>query len=201
MGTYMSAYIEVDYGDRLPPFTDPQQVYSLTAGSFILGKGYDVFDALAGGRDAAMSPEDRDPNNAPLFAPRGMPAPCSPAVGWDYYYLVAEPPNLPNGHFWPARRCVSPDVAAAWVRDQGCHEAAFLQWFNCDPGGRLWRVVSEPGLYNASWLRPDEFDAALRHHRLNLAELPIEYHIIRSAMAQLAERYGPARVRLVVWFS
>jgi hypothetical protein len=198
MGTYMSAYIEVDYAVQLPPFIDPQQVYSLTAGSFMLGKEYEVFDALAGGRDAAMAPEDRDPNRAPLFAPRGMPSPCSSAVGQDYFYLVAEPPDLPNRYFWPADRCVPPDVAAAWVRDQGCHEATFLQWVN---GDRTWRVVSEPGLYNASCLRPDEFDAALRHHRLNLAELPAEYRIIRSAMAQLAEQYGPARVRLVVWFS
>ena len=45
-------------------------------------------------------------------------------------------------------------------RSKGCHEAEFFQWFNCGPEGRVWRVVSEPGLYNASWLRLDEFDAA-----------------------------------------
>jgi hypothetical protein len=50
-------------------------------------------------------------------------------------------------------------------------------------------------------LRPDEFDAALRHHGLELAGLPVEYGIIRSALAQFAEQHGSERVRLVVWFS
>ena len=198
MGTYMSAYVEVDHGERSPPFTDPTQVYSLTNGSFAFGKGYEVFDALAGGREAAMAPEDRDPRRAPLIAPRGMPSPCSAAVGWDYFYVVAEPPDLPNRHFWPERRCVPSAVAAGWVRDQGCQEAEFVQWFN---GRRSWRVVSEPGLYNASWLGPAEFDAALRHHGLHLAGLPVEYRVIRTAIGLLAEQYGSSRVRLVVWFS
>jgi hypothetical protein len=201
MGTYMSAYIEVDYGEQSPPFSDPEQVYSLTEGSFALDKDYEVFDALAGGRDAAMAPEDRDSSHAPLFAPRGMPSPCSLAVGWDYFRLVCDPPNRPNPHFWPDWRCVSSAVAAKWLRDRRCHEAEFLQWINCEPGGRLWRVVSEPGLYNASWLRFGEFDAALEHHGLELAALPVEYRIIRAALSQLVEQHGPERVRLVVWFS
>jgi len=29
MGTHMSAYIEIDRGNRLPPFSDPQQIFSL----------------------------------------------------------------------------------------------------------------------------------------------------------------------------
>jgi hypothetical protein len=201
MGTYMSAYIEVDDGAPSPPFSDPMQILSLTEGSFSFGKDYEVFDALAGGRDAAMAPEDRDPRRAPLFAPRGMPSPCSQSVGWDYFRLVAEPPNMPNCYFWPEWRCVSPALAAEWLRAKGCHEAEVLQWFNCEPEGRVWRVVSQPGLYNASWLRLDEFDAALKHHGLELAALPVEYRIIRSALAQLVEQYGPKRVRLVIWFS
>lgn len=200
MGTYMSAYIEVDHGDRSPPFSDPVQVHSLTEGSFAFDKDYEVFDALAGGRDATMAAEDRDPSRAPLFAPRGMPTPCSPAVGWAYFYLVAEPTNLPNRYFWPEWRCVSPPVAADWLRNKGCHEAEFFQWFNCEPQGRVWRVVSEPGLYNASWLRLDEFDAALKHRGLMVVALPVEYRIIRAALLQLTDQYGQERVRLVVWF-
>jgi hypothetical protein len=197
----MSAYVEVDYGARSPPFSDPTQAHSLTEGSFAVDKDYAVFDALAGGRDGAMAPEDRDPSRAPLFAPRGIPSPCSLAVGWDYYRLIADPSDLPDGHFWPKWRCVSSAVAAEWVREKRSHEAEFLQWFNCEPGGLTWRVVSEPGFYNASWLWPDEFDAALHHHGLGLAGLPVEYRIIRSALAQLAEQCGPQRVRLVLWFS
>jgi hypothetical protein len=197
----MNAYIEVDRGDRLPPFSDPMQVYSLTEGSFALGWDYEVFDALAGGREDSAAPEDRDPSRAPLFAPRGMPSPCSLAVGWDYFYLVAEPSDPPDHVFWPERRCVTPAVAAEWLRDKGCHEAQFLQWFNCEPEGQVWRVVSEPGYYNPSWLRLDEFDAALRHHSLELSDIPVEYRIIRAALSQLVEQRSPERVRLVVWFS
>jgi hypothetical protein len=201
VGTYMSAYIEVDHGDRSPPFSDPVKVHSLTEGSFAFRKDYEVFDALAGGRDAAMAPEDRDLGRAPLFSPRGIPSPCSPAVGWDYFKLIADPPNLPDPYFWPAWRVVSSLQAGEWLRNKGCHEADFFQWFNCEPEGRVWRVVSVPGHYNASYLRLDEFDAALRHHGLMLVALPVEYRIIRAALAQLVDQHGSERVRLVVWFS
>src|SRR5262249_45436146 len=129
MGTDMSAYLEFDYDRRSQPFTDPTQVYSLTNGSFACLRGYEVFDALAGGRDAVMAPEDRDPRHAPLFARRGMPSPCSAAVGWDYYYVVAEAPELPDRYFWPEHRCVTPHLAAEWLRNEGSHEANFVQWF------------------------------------------------------------------------
>jgi hypothetical protein len=197
----MSAYVEVDHGESLPAFCDPVKVYSLTEGSFTFDKDYEVFDALAGGRDATMAPEDRDPSRVPLFATRGMPSPCSLTVGRDYYRLVADPPDLPDRHFWPQWGCVSSAVAAEWVRDKGCGEAEFLQWFNCVPENLLWPVVSVPGVYNATWLRPDEFDAALRHHGLKLARLPAVYRIIRSALALLSEQHGSERVRLVLWFS
>lgn len=201
MGTYMSAYVEVDRGVGWPPFTDPVQVHSLTEGSFAFGQDCDVFDALAGGRDAAMAPEDRDPRAAPLIAPRGMPSPCSPSVGWEYFRLVADPPVLPDRYFWPEWGCVSSAVAAEWLRGKGCHEAEFFQWFNCEPKGRVWRVVSVPEHYNASWLRPAELDAALKHHGLDLARLPAEYRIVRMALSQLGEQHGQERVRLVVWSS
>jgi hypothetical protein len=95
VGTYMSAYIEVDYGDGQPPFSDPMQVHSLTEGSFTFDKDYEVFDALAGGRNAAIAPEDKDARRVPLFAPRGLPSPGSNAVGWDYFRLIADQLNLP----------------------------------------------------------------------------------------------------------
>jgi hypothetical protein len=197
----MCAYIEVDHCKKRPPFSDPVHVHSLTEGSFALGKDYEVFDALAGGRLAAMAREDQDPRRRPLFAPRGMPSPCSSSVGQDYFRLVADPPDLPDPYFWPEWRCVSAASAAEWTRQKGCHEAKFLQWFNCEPAGRLWRVVSEPGHYNASWLRLDEFDAALEHHGLELPALPVEYRIIRGALAELMAEHSRERVRLVLWFS
>ena len=58
-----------------------------------------------------------------------------------------------------------------------------------------------PESYNATWLRPAEFDAALKHHGLDLATMPVEYRIIRAALSQLREQHGQDRVRLVVWFS
>ena len=115
MGTSMSAYIEVDYGEDSPPFADPVQILSLTEGSFTFGKDYQVFDALAGGRNAAMTPDDRDLKCTPLIAPRGMPSPCSLPVGWDYFRLVADPPTLPDTHFWPEHRCISSAAAAHWL--------------------------------------------------------------------------------------
>jgi hypothetical protein len=197
----MSAYIEVDHGEGSPPFSDPIDVHSLTEGSFAFGKDYDVFDALAGGRDAAMARGDPNPSRAPLISPRGMPSPYSPAVASDYFRLVADPPILPDHRFWPEWRCVSSAAAAEWLWERNCQEAEFFQRFNCEPEGRAWRVVSLPGLYNASWLRPDEFSAALEHHSLELATLPVEYRIIRAALSQLVEQHGTERVRLVVWFS
>src|SRR5262245_11240338 len=110
----MSAYIEVDYDHQSPPFSDPVQVHSLTEGSFAFGKDYEVFDALGGGRNVKLPAEDRDPARTPLFAPRGMPSPCSPSVGWEYFYLVSEPSDPPNSYFWPQRRCVSSARAAEW---------------------------------------------------------------------------------------
>jgi len=200
MGTYMSAYIEVDLGGRSPPFSDPMQIFSITEGSFAFDKDYEVFDALADGRSSGMTFDDHETHRAPLLPPRGMPSPCSSAVGWGYFRLVADPLNLPDSHFWPESLCISPEVAAEWLRNGGCHEAEFLQWFNCPPEGRIWRVVSVPKLYNASWLSLDEFDAALEHHGLSLVRLPVEYRIVRAALSLLASDHGNARVRLVIWF-
>src|SRR5262249_40529863 len=160
-----------------------------------------VFDALAGGRNSAMSPEDQEPASIPLIPPRGMPTPCSAAVAQDYYYIVAEATEPPDHYVWPAHRCVLPPVAEGWLTKAGSHEDEFVQWFNCGPKRRVWRVVSAPGLYNASWLRLDEFDLSLKHHSLELKNLPVEYRIIRAAMSMLVDEHGPERVRLVVWFS
>lgn len=201
MGTYMSAYIEVDYGRQATPFSDPVKVHSITDGSFSFDKSYDVFDALAGGRYAQMAPEDRDSRAAPLIPARGMPSPCSAAVGWDYFRLVAEPPHLPDPHFWADYRVVSSHTAEEWLQHEHCHEAEFFQWFNCKPPGQTWRVVSAPGLYNASWLTLHDLDASLAHHGLNLETLPVQFRVLRSCLCLLVEEYGMDRVRLVVWFS
>ena len=201
MGTCMSVYIEIDYSDRLPSFSDPTQVYSLADGSFVLGKDYTVFDVLAGGRQASMRPEDRDSEREPLIPPRGMPSPCSSSVGWDYFRIVADPPELPNKYFWPERLCVSSATAADWRENGGCERAKVHQWFNCESDEIDWDVVSLPGLYNASWLRLDELDTALAHRHLEIDALPIQYGIIRDAMIALVGKYGQERVRLVFWFS
>jgi hypothetical protein len=202
MGTYMSAYLEVDHGIDLAPFTDPTQIYSLTDGSFSFNKDYEVFDALAHGRSILYPVEDQDPKHRPLFAARGMPMPCGPEVAHDYYRLVAEPPDLPNDYFWPNDRCVSPAQASEWLRTGKCHESEAFQHFNCPPCGPLWwPVVSTPGLHNASWLRLDEFDTSLAHHGLELSALRVEYRVLRAAFSLLVDEYGLSRVRLVLWFS
>src|SRR5258708_38888366 len=100
-----------------------------------------------------MAPEDRDPGRTPLFAPRDMPSPCSQDVAWNYLFLIAEPSAPPDPYFWPQRRCVAAAAANEWIQQKGCHAAEVVQWFNCEPDNRVWRVVSEPGLYCASWLR------------------------------------------------
>lgn len=211
MGTNMYGFVEVDHADSGPSFSQTETIYSLTSGSFEFGGGgYDAFDALAGGREAEMRPEDRDPNRIPLIAPRGMPNPRSAAVAWTYFYLVTSPSDLPNRYFWPQHRCVSPEVAEEWVQSKGSDQSTAVQWFNVPikhlkkdqlpPDELTWPVVSEPGFHTASWLRLDEFDFALRHHNLDLAELPVEFAIVRSAMSLVVERRGTDRVRLVVWF-
>jgi hypothetical protein len=202
MGTYMSAFIEVDHSESSRPFSDPTQIFSLTEGSFSFGKDYDVFDALAWGRDSQMAVEDRDPRRRPLIAPRGMPSPQSSDVAWDYFYLINESNELPNKYFWPAHRCVSQAIADKWIRERGVSESEVVQWFNCGGQDRIiWRAIAEPGLYNASWLLLSEFDASLAHHNLRLGELPTEYSILHQALSLLVQGHGPERVRLVLWFS
>jgi hypothetical protein len=68
LGTYLTACIEIDQSDQSPPFSDLWSVHSLTEGSFAFFKDYDVFDALAGGREAVMAPEDQrhDPQRVRL---------------------------------------------------------------------------------------------------------------------------------------
>ncbi len=131
-----------------------------------------------------------------------MPSPQSLDVAWDYFYLIAESDDLPNRHFWPVDRCVSQQTADKWIREGGVGESKVVQWFNCGERDRIiWKVVAEPGLYNASWLLLSEFDASLTHHNLRLTELPTEYNILYQALSLLGQRHGPERVRLVLWFS
>jgi hypothetical protein len=196
----MDAFIEVDHSDKLSPFSDPVQIWSLTKGSFVFGKDYKVYDALAWGRESQMSPDGRDPATLPLFAPRGMPSPQSLDVAWNYFFLVAEPSDPPDKYFWQAHRCISPTEADYWVKNRGAGESKVLQWFNCGPAERTWRVVADPVLHNASWLLLPEFDASLAHHGLRLEELPVEYSIVRNALSMLGRQRGTERVRLVFWF-
>jgi hypothetical protein len=144
MGTDIHAFVEIDNGDRGPPFSETRTIVSVTRGSFQIGGGYEAFDALAWGRAAAMAPEDRDPSLIPLIAPRGMPNPRSVAVAWNYFYLVAPPSDMPNRWFWPQDRCVTPDVAEEWVRSKDCSKSTMIQWINVPrqrlKGGKLWFI-------------------------------------------------------------
>ena len=199
MATYMYPFTEIDYGDGLPPFSDVQQIFSLTEGSFNV-HDYTLFDALAGGREDSLAPEDRDPARRPKFAPRGIPTPRSLAVSQCFLYLIDDPIDVsgaPDRHFWPADRCVDPDEADEWVK-KGSVRTEVVQWFN---GNRVWPAVSEPIFYNATWLWLSECDEAIKHHGLSLDALPVEYVIIREALRRIEERYGQQRARLVVWFS
>ncbi len=73
MGTSMKAYIEFECSGVAPPFTDAMQILSLTEGAFSLSRDYLVFDALAGGRQARMAPEDQNPDNTPKYAQEACP--------------------------------------------------------------------------------------------------------------------------------
>jgi hypothetical protein len=194
----MSAYIEVDYGKQKPAFTDPAQIFSLTEASFSFFNRYEVFDALAGGREAFFAEEDRDPKRRPLIPPRGLPSPCSLVVAHEYFYLIRKRGDAPDNIFWPPARCVTPRVASAWLRNKGSHPAEVLQWFN---GSGTWKVVSDPIYRAASWLRLKEFDKALVHHRVNLKRMPASYEAMRAAMDVMVRRHGESRVRLVLWFN
>ena len=195
MGTDMYVFIETDETDAVPFSGD--HIFSFANGPIQPHRDYNVYDALAGGRNSQMFPEDQDPKREPLFAPRGVPSPCSLGVARNYYYLVAEPNDMPSGRFWPKERCISPAEAEDWLTSKGCVESQVHQWFN---GKRLWRAVSEPANRTATWLRLDEFDASLRHHGLELESLHPDYAALRSATDTLARRHGADRVRVVLWF-
>ena len=68
-------------------------------------------------------------------------------------------------------------------------------------GDPVWSAVSLPAHYNASYLTLDEFDASLKHHHLELAQIPVEFCVLRMALSHLVGEHGAERVRLVVWFS
>ena len=121
------------------------KIWSLTHGSFALGKDYEVFDAIGHGREAGYAPEDQDPTHVPKFPPRGMPMHCSPEVAEEFFMLVVPTGERPNPYFWPLHRCVDPVTAGDWVRQHGVLESEVIQWFNCDGRGDItWRVVAEP---------------------------------------------------------
>jgi len=203
MGTYMSASIEYDRSDTNPAFTNSDVIDSLADGSFIFDKDYEVFDALGYGRQGAMSDEDKDPSKRPLIVPRGMPKARSLSVARAYFNVVAEPSGLPDEVFWPAHRCISSLVADEWIQKGATESTVEQSWNTGRPIDHpiIWRAVSDRYWYNASWLHPAEYEAALAHHALQLDELPDEYNIIHFAMKLFEQRLGRDRVRLVLWFS
>ena len=198
MGTDMEVQLEMDESNEEPAFSAARSIHSLTTGSFLVDRDYSIFDALAGGRDSVLPHQDRDPRSAPLFAPRGLPNPCSISVARSYYFLVAKPNDPPNCQFWEPHRCVTPETAKEWLRYEGCHEGKVVQWIN---GDRTWRVVSGPGNYNATWLSFDEANASLKHHGLTWDSSPITFRALRDAMACLVREYGSPRVRMTLWFN
>ncbi|MBN1911857.1 MAG: hypothetical protein JW818_19100 [Pirellulales bacterium] len=197
------------------PFSDPDSIFSLTEGSFVLDADYAVHDALAGGREAFYEAEDRDPERVPKHAPRGMPVPQSRVVAHRFFWLVTEDDLLPDRWFWPGDRCIGPDKAREWVDSEGCMESTVVQTFNLpsrksadwsrlnvDEDGHIrWRVVAEPGWVNPTWLWPAEYDDALAHHGLTYDAIPVGYSVLRDTMAELERHHGPQRVRLILWFS
>jgi hypothetical protein len=200
MGTYLNAYIEHDSSSESLPFSQWEQIESLTEGSFSFHWAYDVFDSLAFGRSCLYSEEMRADRLQPLYPARGMPTPCNLAVAQDYFSLITDQAKAADPHFWPESGCVSREVADQWVREESSHFAVIHQWFNCPSGGTQWQMVSKPGNYNASWLLLREFDAALEHYGLHVDSIPIEFRIVRSAMELLTKEYGHDRVRLTLWF-
>ena len=215
MGVDMEAFIEVDRSEGETPFTDPDSILSLTAGSFLLERDYGVFDALADGWKAFLRPEDRDETRGPKYPPRGMPSPRSRIVARRLFWLVTDGGMLPDRWFWPGDRCIEPEKARQWVDTEGCMESTVVQSFNLpsrksaewsrlnvDENEHLcWRVVSEPGLINSTWLWPTEYEDALAHHGLSFDAIPFDYSLLRTTMTELERHHGPRRARLVLWFS
>lgn len=200
MGTNIQSFIEIDYCQEPISFSVPEQIFSLTEGPFILDREYELFDALAGGRNSFMDTHDRDPSREPLISPRGVPTPCSLTIAQHYYSLIADAKCLPNEHFWPSDRCVPQDVAAEWIKSSSSVQATVHQWFNCNSNGQTWSVVSNPGLRAASWLTLDEFDKSLELQRILLKDCDATFRVFRSTFAAAVDEFGTNRVRIVVWF-
>ena len=197
MGTDIHAFVETDpSGD----FDTTSNIHSLTHGSFILQRDYNVFDALAGARDSQIPADDRDPSKHPLVPERGMPTPRSQSVSQAFFYLVDDPISTigsPDKYFWPSERCINPDDAEDWVANHNCIRSEVVQWFN---GNHLWPAVSARGLFCPTWLTPQEFDRSLDHHKISLDSLAVEYRILHSALSLAEDSHGVGCVRLVLWF-
>lgn len=86
MGTDIHAFIELDYSNKEPAFTDKEQIYAFNFGELLISRDYDLFNALADGRNCHLDEENIVKHC--LYAPRGIPKHYSVAVSNRYFHFV-----------------------------------------------------------------------------------------------------------------
>src|SRR5215467_1354959 len=114
MGTDIHAFVECADPDDGRAFSGTPEWPAYLLGSFNLLRDYELFDALADGRNSLMRPEDV--GKRALFPPRGVPPDISLEAAREYYDLVVGR-DLPDPRFWPRHGCVSLEDARPRLKE------------------------------------------------------------------------------------
>ena len=86
MGTDLHAFIELDCSQKESAFTDKEQIYAFNFGELPISRNYDLFNALADGRNCHLDRADIIEHC--LYDPRGIPKYHSVAVSNRYFCIV-----------------------------------------------------------------------------------------------------------------
>jgi len=191
MGTDIHAFVEFDDSDEKPFCRNGIQ--SISAGSLVLERNYEIFDALAWGRSSQLELEHRAP--PPVVQPRGIPEILSKPAAWTYYSIVATA-DRPDPRFWPPEAVVDLSTADDWEREgSGRSKIEQTGHYGMSPP-QTWDLIARPCWHTATWLTPEEVVRALAR----CEGLPLTYHVLKAILAACVAQVGPHRVRLVLWF-
>ena len=186
MGRDIHLYLETD-SKSTSGFGEPE---SFAADRVWIPRSYRLFQALGGLERVDFRVCSFTPGEPrPIFAPRGLPDPCSDPVSRQYYLPIRFPDeDDPWGPFDVA----SPEQAARWV-ESGVSIFA-------DSPVRQNSLVSNPDWHTPSWLFEREVTAALAGCAYPEDELSLEFRAVLHLLRFFDQQLGPDRARIVFWF-
>lgn len=167
MGCDIHTYVEYT---KEPPAQTGERHWRSFGQDLGLNRHYGIFAKLADVRNC------KDWGIAPITHPRGLPADLGYTAGGDYWLFICE---TEGEGFCTAEK------AEEWVR------RGYARYQNDER-----KFVSDPDAHSASWLTPDEWDAALKDPKVK--DAPVAYRATAAAMRCLVE-HG-YEVRIVFWF-